>query len=79
MAAYTPPPSPGTLRSSRNRALEIGTDRAGFQGGVAYDAAAGVPVVAGVTTAGHYVEMPPMVGGAGGAVNTSVPFANLKK
>lgn len=79
MAAYTPPKSPGALRSSRNRALEIGTERSGFQGGVGYDAAAGVPMVAGVTTAGHYVEMPPHVGGPGGAVNTPVPFANLKK
>lgn len=79
MAAYTPPPSPGTLRSSRNRALEIGTTREGFQGGVGYDAAAGVPMVQGVTTSGHYVEMPPMVGGPGGSINTPTPFANLKK
>jgi hypothetical protein len=57
----------------------MGTERSGFQGGIGYDAAAGVPMVAGVTTAGHYVEMPPHVGGPGGAVNTPVPFANLKK
>ena len=79
MAAYTPPPSPGDLRSSRKRALEIGTERAGFQGGVGYDARAGVPMVSGVTTAGHYVEQPPMVGGPGGAINPPTPFANLKK
>jgi len=74
MAAYTPPPSPGALRSSRNRALEIGTTREGFQGGVSYDAQAGVPVLPGVTTAGHYVEQPPMVGGPGGPINTPKPF-----
>ncbi len=79
MAAYTPPPSPGPLRSSRKRALEIGTERSGFQGGVGYDANAGVPQIANVTTSGHYVEQKPMVGGAGGSINTPVPFANLKK
>lgn len=79
MAAYTPPPSPGGLRSSRKRALEIGTNPSGFAGQVGYDAHAGVPLVQGVTTAGHYKEQPPMISGAGGAINTSVPFANLKK
>jgi len=79
MAAYTPPPSPGTLRSSRKRALEIGTDRAGFQGVASYDANAGVPVMPGVTTSGHYVEQKPMISTAGSAINTATPFANLKK
>ncbi len=79
MAAYIPPRSPGSLRSSRNRALEIGTDRAGFQGGVEYDAHAGVPKLPGVTTAGHYVEQPPMISSSGSPINTSTPFANLKK
>ena len=79
MAAYTPPPSPGDLRSSRKRALEIGTERAGFQGGVGYDARAGVPMVAGVTTSGHYVELPPQISTAGSPINTTTPFTNLKK
>ncbi len=79
MAAYTPPPSPGTLRSSRKRALEIGTERTGFQGVMPYDAQAGVPVMAGVTTSGHYVEQKPMISTAGGAINTATPFSNLKK
>ncbi len=79
MAAYTPPPSPGGLRSSRKRALEIGTERSGFQGGVEYDARAGVPKMPGVTTAGHYVEQPPMISTAGSPINTSTPFGNLKK
>lgn len=79
MAAYTPPPSPGALRSSRKRALEIGTERAGFQGGVGYDAQAGVPLISGVTTAGHYVELPPQISTAGGAINPATPFTNLKK
>lgn len=74
MAAYRPPPSPGHLRSSRNRALEIGTTREGFQGGISYDAQAGVPLVTGVTTSGHYVEQPPAVGGPGGPINTPKPF-----
>lgn len=77
--AYRPPPSPGALRSSRNRALEIGTQPSGFQGVVEYDAQAGVPKVAGVTTAGHYVEQPPMISTAGSPINTSTPFSNLKK
>lgn len=79
MAAYTPPPSPGALRSSRKRALEIGTERSGFQGVAGYDAAAGVPMVSGVTTSGHYVEQPPMISTKGSAINTTTPFANLKK
>lgn len=74
MAAYTPPRSPGALRSSRNRALEIGTTREGFQGGVGYDSRAGVPEIAGMTTSGHYVEQPPAVGGPGGPINTPKPF-----
>lgn len=76
MAAYTPPPSPGTLRSSRKRALEIGTERSGFEGTIPYDATAGVPVGA---STGHYVQRPPAVGGPGGSINTPTPFANLKK
>lgn len=76
MAAYTPPPSPGALRSSRKRALEIGTERGGFQGGVSYDARAGVPTGA---STGYYEEKPPAVGGPGGSINTPTPFANLKK
>ena len=79
MAAYTPPPSPGTLRSSRNRALEIGTSREGFQGVAEYDSQAGVPKLPGVTTSGHYVELPPQVSTAGAPINTRNPFANLKK
>lgn len=79
MAAYTPPPSPGSLRSSRKRALEMGTERSGFQGVVGYDSQAGVPQVAGVTTSGHYVEQPPMISSVGGSINTPMPFANLKK
>lgn len=40
----TPPRSPTNLTTSRNRALDIGTDRAGFPASPAYDAAAGTPV-----------------------------------
>ena len=79
MAAYTPPPSPGALRSSRKRALEIGTERSGFQGVAEYDAQAGVPLVGTVTTKGHYVEQKPMTSAVGSPINPSTPFANLKK
>lgn len=79
MAAYTPPPSPGPLRSSRKIALEKGTSREGFAGVAGYDAVAGVPMLAGVTTSGHYQELPPQISTSGGPLNTSVPFANLKK
>ncbi len=77
--AYRPPPSPGNLRSSRNRALEIGTQRSGFAGAAEYDAQAGVPMLPGVTTAGHYVEQPPMISTSGSPINTTTPFSNLKK
>lgn len=77
--AYRPPPSPGDLRSSRKRALEIGTQPSGFAGAAEYDAQAGVPKLPGVTTAGHYVEQPPMISTAGSPINTSTPFSNLKK
>lgn len=76
--AYRPPPSPGNLRSSRKRALEIGTQPSGFQGVMEYDAQAGVPKVPGMPT-GHYVEQPPMISTAGSAINTPTPFSNLKK
>jgi hypothetical protein len=38
------PRSPTTLNTSRNRALDIGTDKGGFPAEPAYDAAAGTPV-----------------------------------
>lgn len=38
-----PPPSPGGLRSSRNRALEIGTSSSGFPADLPYDYAGGFP------------------------------------
>lgn len=38
-----PPRSPSKLNSSRNRALDIGTERSGFPDGIPYDGAAGVP------------------------------------
>lgn len=70
------PTSPGGLRSPRKRALEIGTAPAGFASGVPYDATAGVPASA---AGGHYVELPPQVSQSGAPINTSTPFANLKK
>lgn len=38
-----PPPSPGTTRTSRNRALEIGTAKNGFPPELPYDYAGGFP------------------------------------
>lgn len=38
-----PPPSPGTTRTSRNRALEIGTSPNGFPPELPYDHAGGFP------------------------------------
>jgi len=43
MAKPTPSPSPGGLRSSRNRALEIGTDAGGFPDDLPYDHTGGFP------------------------------------
>ena len=79
MAAYTPPPSPGTLRSSRKIALEKGTSRGGFAGVADYDSAAGVPVLPGVTTSGHYQELAPQISTSGSPINTPTPFGNLNK
>lgn len=76
--AYTPMPSPGGLRSSRKRALEIGTTAAGFQGGLEYDAQAGVPVLPGMPL-GAATTLPPQISQVGGPVNTPTPFANLKR
>lgn len=78
MAAYTPPPSPGGLRSPRKQALAMGTDPAGFQGGLEYDAQAGVPVLPGMPL-GTYQSLPPQISSVGGAINTPTPFTNLKK
>ncbi len=38
-----PMPSPGTTRTSRNRALEIGTAKDGFPADLPYDYAGGFP------------------------------------
>lgn len=38
-----PPSSPGTTRTSRNRALEIGTSSNGFPADLPYDYAGGFP------------------------------------
>ena len=77
MAAYTPPPSPGDLRSPRNRALEIGTERAGFGDQMPYDTQAGVPMVPGMPT-GIARDIGPQLSYVGGAINPAAPFA-LKK
>lgn len=45
-----PPRSPTNLTTSRNRALDLGTDRGGFPDSLPYDPTAGVPTsVAGGT------------------------------
>jgi hypothetical protein len=75
--SYTPPPSPGSLRSPRKRALEIGTDRMGFEPGpMEYHTQAGVPMAA---SGGTYQSAGPFVSTQGGPINTPTPFANLKK
>jgi len=43
MAKPLPSPSPGGLRSPRNRALEIGTSQAGFPDDLPYDHEGGFP------------------------------------
>lgn len=77
MAAYTPPPSPGPLRSSRKQALAMGTDPQGFGGQIDYDVQAGVPRLPGMPT-GAATTLPPQLSYEGGAVNPSTPFV-LKK
>lgn len=77
MAAYTPPPSPGTLRSSRTQALKMGTAPAGFEGQIDYDTQAGVPRLPGMPT-GQARGIDPQVTTAGRAVGIATPFT-LKK
>lgn len=74
MPAEKPMPSPGSLRSPRNRALEIGTTPAGFATGVPYDIAAGIPASAKVGLGQRYTEPAPLVHAAGGPVSQTVPF-----
>jgi hypothetical protein len=59
--------SPTNLTTSRNRALEIGTQAAGFAGGVDMEgdaSRAGYPSVAGMPGTGGYKEQAPAVGGS---------------
>lgn len=65
--------SPGGLRSSRKRALEIGTDPAGFTGDVPYDTQSGHPVTA-ETPEAVYEEQPPAVSSGGSAPIQSNPI-----
>jgi len=73
---YTPPPSPGALRSPRKRALEIGTSPSGFPDSIAFDMQAGVPAS---MAGGTYQSQGPFVSERGGPINAPTPFANLKK
>lgn len=70
------PTSPGTTRSPRKRALEIGTDSSKFHEDLPYDHAGGAPVE---HSGGTYAD--PTDGGekpkAGGG-NDPSPFSNLR-
>lgn len=69
MAAYVPPPSPGTLRTPRDRALEIGTMRSGFEAPMAPDIS--MPMATPTPAGGPFSY-------EGGALNPATPF-NIKK
>lgn len=73
---YTPPPSPGALRSPRKRALEIGTALSGFPEPMAFDTQAGVPSA---MAGGTYQTQGPFISERGGPINAPTPFANLSK
>lgn len=74
--SYTPPSSPGSLRSPRSRALEIGTNPQGFgEGPMPYHTQAGVPAA---VSGGTYQSQGPFVSESGSPINTPTPFANLK-
>lgn len=62
--AYTPPPSPGKLRTPRDRALQIGTDASGFTAPMAPDIEA--PIAR---------DIGPQISYTGGAINPAKPFA----
>lgn len=71
--AYTPPRSPTSLATPRNRALDIGTAASGFPDVMQYDAHAGAPVGA-PGAAGTYQMQGPFVGGGTGPIDTPKPF-----
>ena len=68
-----PQKSPGSLRSSRNRALEIGTSGPGFPENAAgpYDAPAGVPAT---HSGGTYRDNTAGVPDPGAPVTPATPF-----
>lgn len=71
--AYTPPK---TTRTPRTRALEIGTDPAGFAGGVDMEgdaARAGHPSVPGLASISGYKEQAPAVVDQGSVLHQT-PF-----
>ena len=65
------PTSPGDLRSSRKRSLEIGTNSKGFTEMASYDGQAGVPTA---MSGGTYQSAGPFVGGSQGPVDIAKPF-----
>lgn len=65
-------------RTPRKRALEIGTQPAGFEGGLEICGACGHPVLAGVAH-GHYADnAPPANIGGQAAQPQGSPFKDLK-
>lgn len=73
-----PERGPTTLRSPRSRAIDVGTNPAGFSEDVAYDSQAGVPTGAEYPVGGSggtYQEQPPAVSDGGSApINQPSPF-----
>lgn len=69
-----PDRGPTTLRSPRSRAIDIGTNPAGFSEAPNYDAQGGHPVEPGMPS-GTYVEQPPAVTESGpGPIEADTPF-----
>lgn len=62
--AYTPPPSPGTLRTPRDMALKMGTMPSGFSAPMAPDIEAPKAQLLG-----------PQISYEGGPINPAKPFA----
>lgn len=60
----------GDLRNPRKRALEIGTNPAGFGDEIPYDPQGGHPITP-EQSKGQYEEPPPAVGGTGEPVQTN--------
>lgn len=68
-------PSPGNLRSPRNRALEIGTNPGGFPPDLPYDPQGGHPVSPEAPERDYQEQAPSTTEGGAKPIDPQTPFA----